>query len=562
VKYLIPFVVVWAVGLNAADISIVDGTYDGINPAARIFRVYYDSSHSVSDPTMPIVVFIHGGAWAGGSLGAGLGRPDAIAPGICSDTLTALCDLASRGYAVYSIDYTLTAGGAPENKWPAQWQDCECFLKFLAEQAGVTVPGNPQHILMMGHSAGAHLAAITTLAPHDAFPTNCTHTSVNYAIDGVVAASLPDDLVAVYAASVVGPNQIASGAITNLLGCRPVSLDPECILKARAASPTNYVAPDQPSVLVLSGMGDTTIPYQSQGLLQAAYATLSHPVFSPWIIYGENYNHDLDLFYYNPCSSAPSPEPSPCGTTGAAYRDILAFVQGLPSVNAVTNGASFAPGVVVPGEIATIFGNNLMSARGINLTSGLPLPNQFLNVVVTVNGIPAPLFAVDNVNGLQQVNFQVPWEVANQSVATVEVLTGGIVSSSTRVPVVAAQPGIFGSVVGGQTFGAILHANYQHANSANPVVAGEIVLIYCTGLGAVASPPADGVPGDKQMTLALPSVTIGGLQAQVSFSGLPQYFVGLYQVNAQVPDGIPSGNQPVVVTIGGFSSPAVLVPVQ
>jgi uncharacterized protein (TIGR03437 family) len=87
------------------------------------------------------------------------------------------------------------------------------------------------------------------------------------------------------------------------------------------------------------------------------------------------------------------------------------------------------------------------------------------------------------------------------------------------------------------------------------------VLIYCTGLGAVSSPPADGAAGNGQETTATPTVTIGGTKAIVSFSGLAPGFVGLYQINAEVPAGLKSGNQAVVITLAGASSNSVLLPV-
>jgi uncharacterized protein (TIGR03437 family) len=226
----------------------------------------------------------------------------------------------------------------------------------------------------------------------------------------------------------------------------------------------------------------------------------------------------------------------------------------------VVNGASFQQGGVVPGEIATIFGSNLTSSTGINLSSSLPLPAELQNVSVTVNGTPAPIFAVDNVNGQQQINFQVPW--ATQSIAKIQVTNRGAASSVVLTPVQVSQPAIFNYSAGGDVFGAILHSNFKLANTADPAAGGETVLIYCTGLGYVVAPlPANGVAATGQPTMNAPTVTIGGANARVSFSGLAPGYVGLYQVNAQVPAGLAAGNQPVVITIAGSMSKSVLLPV-
>lgn len=235
----------------------------------------------------------------------------------------------------------------------------------------------------------------------------------------------------------------------------------------------------------------------------------------------------------------------------------------LPAFTAgsVDNAASFAPGSIAPGEIGTIFGANLTNANGLNFSSGLPLPTQLVNVSVLVNGSAAPIFAVDNVNGQQQINFQVPWELAGQTSATLQVVNNSLASSPVNVPLLAAQPGIFAYNAAGGSFGAILHANYQLADSGHPTVAGETVLIYCTGLGTVSSTPADGAAGSGETTKTTPVVTIGGVTATVSFSGLAPGFVGLYQVNAQVPPGLAAGNQPVVIKMLGAASNTVLLPV-
>ncbi len=59
-------------------------------------------------------------------------------------------------------------------------------------------------------------------------------------------------------------------------------------------------------------------------------------------------------------------------------------------------------------------------------------------------------------------------------------------------------------------------------------------------------------------TDATPTVTIGGKAAQVSFSGLTPQYAGLYQINAEVPTGIATGDAvPVVISISGQTSPVV-----
>jgi uncharacterized protein (TIGR03437 family) len=126
-----------------------------------------------------------------------------------------------------------------------------------------------------------------------------------------------------------------------------------------------------------------------------------------------------------------------------------------------------------------------------------------------------------------------------------------------------APPAIFNYSASGNVFGAILHSNFKLADTADPAKAGEIVLIYCTGLGYVVAPlPADGVAATGQMTMSTPTVTIGAVNAPVSFSGLAPGYVGLYQVNAQVRAGLAAKNQPVIITIAGTMSKSVLPPVQ
>ena len=244
-------------------------------------------------------------------------------------------------------------------------------------------------------------------------------------------------------------------------------------------------------------------------------------------------------------------------------RELVTTSPLVPGSNSVVNAASFVHGGVVPGGMATLFGSNLTTSTGINLASGLPLKTDFLTTSVEFAGkYEAPIFAVDNVNGTQQINFQVPWEIASLSSVLLQVSTNGVVSLPVEVPVLAAQPGVIAYNVGGVNYGVVLHASFALADTANPAAVGETLTVYCVDLGAVAPALADGAPGTgAEITVATPTATIGGANAVVSFHGTAPGFVALYQVNVTVPK-VSSGNQPLVLAINGVSSAPVQLPVK
>lgn len=122
-------------------------------------------------------------------------------------------------------------------------------------------------------------------------------------------------------------------------------------------------------------------------------------------------------------------------------------------------------------------------------------------------------------------------------------------SAAQTVTVAAVSPGIFTVNGQGTGAGAILHPdNFRLVSESEPARPGEFVSIFCTG------------PGFSS-TLA-PTVTIGGLQATVSFAGPAPGFVGLQQVNVQAPANAPKGSAvPLVLTIGGVASNTVTIAV-
>lgn len=257
---------------------------------------------------------------------------------------------------------------------------------------------------------------------------------------------------------------------------------------------------------------------------------------------------------------------------------ITSQTPGLPPAvfaNGTVNNASFATGTnpVAPGTIAAIFGTNLDDGTS-NPFSSFGSNGKLLTTLggasVTFNGISAPIFS----SFPGQLNVQIPLELGGAPSASVVVTVGGQASTPQTVPLGPNSPGIFTVPPGGTGQGAIQIANTTifaaaagsisgaQTRAANP---GEFLTIYCTGLGDVSTPPQTGMAASGNplsATVTTPQVTIGGIPATVSFAGLSPGFVGLYQVNAQIPTGAPSGNAiTVVLSIGGKQSNTVTIAV-
>ena len=227
---------------------------------------------------------------------------------------------------------------------------------------------------------------------------------------------------------------------------------------------------------------------------------------------------------------------------------------------AVTNAASFLSGGSA-GALATLFGTHLsVNLQGVSTASALPLPTSLGGAVVTVNGIRAPLVAVVNVNGQEQINFQIPWELAGQQSVSVVVANGLSSSAAVNVPLTTAQPGVF--VIDDANGGAIEHADGSVVTPASAAARGETVLVFATGLGHTSPTIVSGqaAPGSPlSLTTSMPTVTIAGMPTIISFSGQAPGFVGLNQINLQVPANAPVGSQDLILTINGVASKAVKI---
>lgn len=223
------------------------------------------------------------------------------------------------------------------------------------------------------------------------------------------------------------------------------------------------------------------------------------------------------------------------------------------------NAASYLP-VVAAGSIATVLGEHL--ATGSAIATSDPLPATLAGSSFQVNGRSAPLFMVSP----RQVNLQIPWEVSGQTQGMVTSTLNGIADFHQNVALSGFAPGIFTvSQTGtGQALiviaGTADLAGPASTPGARPAARGDYLSIFATGLGAVSNQPETGASAKSDplsVTTTLPVVTIGGVPALVTFSGLAPGFTGLYQVNVQVPDDAPAGDQvQVLINIGNTLSAA------
>jgi hypothetical protein len=86
--------------------------------------------------------------------------------------------------------------------------------------------------------------------------------------------------------------------------------------------------------------------------------------------------------------------------------------------------------------------------------------------------------------------------------------------------------------------------------STHPAIPGEVLVLLATAISDGAAPGAA-----ERNTITTPTVLIGGVPAQVQFSGLSPQFVALNQINVQVPSGVPpSGAVPIQIQIGGVTT--------
>jgi uncharacterized protein (TIGR03437 family) len=225
-----------------------------------------------------------------------------------------------------------------------------------------------------------------------------------------------------------------------------------------------------------------------------------------------------------------------------------------PTVGGVANAGSYVTGSVAPGENIYISGTGIgpATSAGLQLTPAGSVATTVSNTQVTFDGTPAPIIYVS----ANQTSVMVPFEVGGRPTTVLQVSYMGVKSAPLTYNVSSAVPGIYTQNSQGFGPGAILNQNNTVNGPSQPAAAGSYVAVYLTGTGNTSPAGSTGavIPsnGTGLKTIALPvTAAIGGLPANVAYKGsAPGDVEGVMQVNLQIPSGLATGAQPIVITLG------------
>jgi uncharacterized protein (TIGR03437 family) len=262
--------------------------------------------------------------------------------------------------------------------------------------------------------------------------------------------------------------------------------------------------------------------------------------------------------------TAQAQEVQPALTGSASIGGALQPNNATPAVSSggVVSAANFAGNQpLAPGSFGAIFGTNL--SAGLTVSTQLPLSTQLGGTSVILGGKQLPLLFVSGA----QINVVVPYDTPVNSTQQLVVQNGSAISIPQSVFIAAAEPAIF--TQNGSGTGAALIEVYNSDDSAlpidSPVSAGDVIVLFCTGLGAVnpsVSAGSTAPASPLSQTVNPVTVTIGQVTEPVQFAGLVPGFAQLYQVNLQIPTGLPSGNADLTLSVAGQQSAPVSITVQ
>jgi uncharacterized protein (TIGR03437 family) len=247
--------------------------------------------------------------------------------------------------------------------------------------------------------------------------------------------------------------------------------------------------------------------------------------------------------------------------TDGALTDVKAVQVSVVQASqvAAVNAADFSLGPLAADSIAAAFGVNL--APRVELAQSVPLPLTLADTMLTINGIPAPLFFVSP----SQINFVVPSGV-DAGPATILVSNALGSFALGNIQIAATAPAIFTADATGKGDAAaqatIDGVNYQQ-QPFDVTVNGKPSVLVLYGTGIRRTPAAN--PNDGNGVAEAVIVKIDGITSNVLYAGAQGTFAGLDQINIEFPATLAGQAQrrvEVVVTAGGLVANRVTIQIK
>lgn len=208
------------------------------------------------DKPLPVIAFIHGGAWQGGDRRGGAGQLARF--------------VASGDYAGVSIGYRLSG----EAQWPAQIHDCKAAIRWIRAHAKEHNL-HPDKIGVWGTSAGGHLVAcLGTMGDVKELEGDLgKHVDQSSRVACVVDFFGPSDFLTIGDQASKLDHYAANSPESRLIGA-PILEHKD---KAKAASPLYFVTKDDAPHLIVHSDKDETVPYQQSEVLHQALRAAEVP---------------------------------------------------------------------------------------------------------------------------------------------------------------------------------------------------------------------------------------------------------------------------------------------
>jgi uncharacterized protein (TIGR03437 family) len=226
----------------------------------------------------------------------------------------------------------------------------------------------------------------------------------------------------------------------------------------------------------------------------------------------------------------------------------------------IGNASDYSAGPFAPGSVLSLYGTNLAwttaAITAAELAAG-SLPTQLAGAEVMVDNVPVPMLYASPT----QVNFLMPIEQIPGDVSVTEVRQGQR-GPAVTIPLVAAAPALF-AAAGGFVLAQDWNTGYTLMTAAAPANAGDIVILYATGLGYTSPPWVSGAVPQHAFQIASKSslqVLLDGTPVDPSlilYAGVTPGFLGLYQVNFKLPAGASANPEIRVQMVTRISIPAI-----